>query len=292
MHVLKKTLLRFSHLQLVESSSFTKELFCKTDQIWGKESDLKMSLWLFVLFQVLCLDKSPSSASDPAPSSVQVRKSSSSNPMPQPSVSSDPPKPPSSTSEIPRSATVSAQDMLKRQKQEEPLKSAASIDLVQGVGGKGGGVGKGLAETGRSTSNLAISGSQLYLAGGKEPTPSIASDISNPYAAQELQHRLQQLQKYLSLDLFISTPPDRFWLAYSCRIHSLDWLTPRLYLRSGSGPSHFPLGEIQLTLRHSSQRNKLIVVVHGCRYSLFWKTAWVSGHVLVLTRYFTFTGTW
>lgn len=79
------------------------------------------------------------------------------------------------------------------------MKSAASMDLVQGVAGKGGGVGgggKSLAETGRSTSNLAISGSQLYLAGGKEPTPSIASDISNPYAAQELQQRLQQLQKY------------------------------------------------------------------------------------------------
>uniref|UniRef100_A0A3B4XC50 Extended synaptotagmin 2 n=1 Tax=Seriola lalandi dorsalis TaxID=1841481 RepID=A0A3B4XC50_SERLL len=80
----------------------------------------------------------------------------------------------------------------------------------------------------RSTSNLAISGSQQYLAGGKEPTPSIASDISNPYATQELQQRLHQLQ-------------------------------------NGSGPSHFPLGEVQLTVRHSSQRNKLIVVVHGCR---------------------------
>lgn len=39
-----------------------------------------------------------------------------------------------------------------------------------------------------------------------------------------------------------------------------------LALCSGSGPSHFPLGEIQLTVRHSSQRNKLIVVVHACRY--------------------------
>lgn len=61
--------------------------------------------------------------------------------------------------------------------------------------GPGGG-GRGLADTGRSTSNLAISGSQQHLAGGKEPTPSIASDISYPYAAQELQQRLQQLQKY------------------------------------------------------------------------------------------------
>uniref|UniRef100_A0A673AUL2 Extended synaptotagmin-like protein 2b n=1 Tax=Sphaeramia orbicularis TaxID=375764 RepID=A0A673AUL2_9TELE len=33
----------------------------------------------------------------------------------------------------------------------------------------------------------------------------------------------------------------------------------------GSAPSQYPLGEIQLTVRHSSQRNKLIVVVHSCR---------------------------
>uniref|UniRef100_A0A3Q1FWC6 Extended synaptotagmin-like protein 2a n=1 Tax=Acanthochromis polyacanthus TaxID=80966 RepID=A0A3Q1FWC6_9TELE len=154
---------------------------------------------------------------------LQVRKSSSSNPTPRPSVSSDSPKPPSSTSDIPRSASVSAQDLLNRRREaEESARSAGSTDF--GSGGRG----QSLAETGRSTSNLAISGSQQYLAGGKEPTPSIASDISNPYAAQELQHRLQQLQ-------------------------------------NGSGPSHFPLGEVQLTVRHSSQRNKLIVVVHACR---------------------------
>uniref|UniRef100_A0A8C5BSU2 Extended synaptotagmin-like protein 2a n=1 Tax=Gadus morhua TaxID=8049 RepID=A0A8C5BSU2_GADMO len=101
-------------------------------------------------------------------------------------------------------------------------------------GGKGTasrrGAGRGLGEAGRSSSNLAISGSHLYLAGGaggKEPTPSIASDISNPYAEQELRQRLHQL------------------------------------LPNGSGPP--PLGEIQLTVRHSSQRNKLVVVVHSCR---------------------------
>uniref|UniRef100_A0A8C9XIQ9 Extended synaptotagmin 2 n=1 Tax=Sander lucioperca TaxID=283035 RepID=A0A8C9XIQ9_SANLU len=108
---------------------------------------------------------------------------------------------------------------------DDPFRSPGSTDLGQG-GARGG--GRGLAETGRSTSNLAISGSQQYLVGGKEPTPSIASDISNPFAAQELQQRLQQLQ-------------------------------------NGSGPSHSQLGEIQLTVRHSSQRNKLMVVVHGCR---------------------------
>ncbi|XP_070701426.1 extended synaptotagmin-2-A isoform X2 [Pempheris klunzingeri] len=186
----------------------------------GPSCSLKMKMAL----RVLCLDKNTSSSSDSAQSSVQVRRKSSSNATPRPSVSSDSPKPPSCTSDIPRSASVSAQDLLNRRREaDDPFRSPGSTDL-----GQGGGGGHGLAESGRSTSNLAISGSQQYLAGGKEPTPSIASDISNPYAAQELQLRLQQLQ-------------------------------------NGSGPSHFPLGEIQLTVRHSSQRNKLIVVVHACR---------------------------
>ncbi|XP_070775034.1 extended synaptotagmin-2-like isoform X2 [Enoplosus armatus] len=187
----------------------------------GPSCTLKMKMAL----RVLCLEKSTSSSSDSNPSSVQVRKASSSNPTPRPSVSSDSPKPPSSTSNIPRSSSVSAQDLLNRRRDgDETFRPPGSTDL--GLGGGGG--GHGLAETGRSTSNLAISGSQQYLAGSKEPTPSIASDISNPYAAQELQLRLQQLQ-------------------------------------NGSGPSYFPLGEVQLTVRHSSQRNKLIVVVHACR---------------------------
>ncbi|XP_023281961.1 extended synaptotagmin-2-like isoform X3 [Seriola lalandi dorsalis] len=189
----------------------------------GPSCTVKMKMAL----RVLCLDKDTSSSSNSTPSSVQVRKSDSSS-TPRASVSSDSPKPPSSTSDTPRSASVSAQDPLNRRREaEEPVRSPGSTDLGQGGGGGGGG-GQSLAETGRSTSNLAISGSQQYLAGGKEPTPSIASDISNPYATQELQQRLHQLQ-------------------------------------NGSGPSHFPLGEVQLTVRHSSQRNKLIVVVHGCR---------------------------
>uniref|UniRef100_A0A8C7XDZ5 Extended synaptotagmin-like protein 2b n=1 Tax=Oryzias sinensis TaxID=183150 RepID=A0A8C7XDZ5_9TELE len=80
-----------------------------------------------------------------------------------------------------------------------------------------------------STSNLStcISGSQKLLR-HKESTPSLASDISLPIATLELQQRLRQLQ-------------------------------------NGSGLGQFPLGEVQLTVRHSSQRNKLIVVVHACR---------------------------
>uniref|UniRef100_A0A8D3DI94 Extended synaptotagmin-2-like n=1 Tax=Scophthalmus maximus TaxID=52904 RepID=A0A8D3DI94_SCOMX len=154
---------------------------------------------------------------------VRVRKGSNASQQ-QPS---DSPRPHPSTPDIPGSGSgsVSAQDLLnQRREADQYVRSPGSTDL--GQGGRGG--GRSLADSGRSSSNLAISGSQQYLAGGKEPTPSIASDISNPYATQELQQRLQQLQ-------------------------------------NGSGPSHFPLGEVQLTVRHSSQRNKLIVVVHGCR---------------------------
>ncbi|CAB1349466.1 unnamed protein product, partial [Coregonus sp. 'balchen'] len=75
----------------------------------------------------------------------------------------------------------------------------------------------------RSTSNLSttISNSQKHLP-HKDSMASLASDISLPFATQELQQRLRQLQ-------------------------------------NGSAPSPYPLGEIQLTVRHSSQRNKLIV---------------------------------
>ncbi|XP_043960273.1 extended synaptotagmin-2 isoform X4 [Gambusia affinis] len=81
----------------------------------------------------------------------------------------------------------------------------------------------------RSTPNLStsMSSSQKYLP-HKESTPSLASDISLPIATLELQQRLHQLQ-------------------------------------NGSASSQYPLGKIQLTVRHSSQRNKLVVVVHSCQ---------------------------
>ncbi|XP_061660535.1 extended synaptotagmin-2-A isoform X1 [Syngnathoides biaculeatus] len=81
----------------------------------------------------------------------------------------------------------------------------------------------------RSASSLCVSmsPSQKHLA-HKESTPSLVSDISLPFAALELQQRLRQLH-------------------------------------NGSSSSQFPLGEVHLTVRHSTQRNKLIAVVHACR---------------------------
>ncbi|XP_024922095.1 extended synaptotagmin-2 isoform X2 [Cynoglossus semilaevis] len=215
--------LPLSHLLEAEGMTLHQRFPLKNS---GPSCTIKMKMALRVLSQ---LQEPPSSASISSnPPSVQTGKTNSSD--------FDSTKTPSATAgrdDIPRSASVSAQDLLKRHKDgAEALRSPGSTDLRQGGGAAGGGGGGGgganLAEFGKSASSMALSDSQQPLSAGKEPTPSIASDISNPYATQELQQRLQLLQ-------------------------------------NGSGPAYFPLGEIQLTVRHSSQRNKLIVVVHSCR---------------------------
>ncbi|KAI2662524.1 Extended synaptotagmin-2 [Labeo rohita] len=99
-------------------------------------------------------------------------------------------------------------------------------DTPQGKRGSDGSPVR-LAETRRSVSSLEISSSHKHQS-HRDSTPSLASDISLPSATLELHQRLQQLQ-------------------------------------NGFGLSQYPLGEVQLTIRHSSQRNKLIVVVHACR---------------------------
>ncbi|MEE6467245.1 hypothetical protein FKM82_007173 [Ascaphus truei] len=84
-----------------------------------------------------------------------------------------------------------------------------------------------LNKSSSSLSGSSFSFSPSHLT-AKEPTPSIASDISLPIASQELRQRVRQLQ-------------------------------------NGSTMAQSPLGQIHLTIRHSSQRNKLMVVVHSCR---------------------------
>uniref|UniRef100_A0A8B9HCI1 Extended synaptotagmin-2 n=1 Tax=Astyanax mexicanus TaxID=7994 RepID=A0A8B9HCI1_ASTMX len=165
----------------------------------GPSATLKMKMAL----RILSLEKS--SSPPDLPSSVQAPSQLPSQ-IPSQPPSQSPPQPPS----VP-----------------EPLKSVPEhMALVEPVSNSTPSEDSPsrLADTGRSTSNLAISGSRLNL-NNKEPTPSIASDISNPCATEELQQRLKH----------------------------------------GSSLSHCPLGQIQLTIRHSSQRNKLIVVVHCCR---------------------------
>uniref|UniRef100_A0A8B9HE88 Extended synaptotagmin-2 n=1 Tax=Astyanax mexicanus TaxID=7994 RepID=A0A8B9HE88_ASTMX len=141
--------------------------------------------------------------------------------------SSSPPDLPSSVQVRNRSSSIAPQTPNSSALQNSSNSSTTPKPTASGVAPKPPSQAPRLADTGRSTSNLAISGSRLNL-NNKEPTPSIASDISNPCATEELQQRLKQLE-------------------------------------NGSSLSHCPLGQIQLTIRHSSQRNKLIVVVHCCR---------------------------
>ncbi|XP_016150695.1 extended synaptotagmin-2 isoform X3 [Sinocyclocheilus grahami] len=170
----------------------------------GPGSTLKMKMAL----RILSMDKL---AVSDQPSSVQIRRPSETpNPSPQrPNV----PEP------IPASKTQQPTPAPRTQPSPrvEPLIDSRPLEDSP----------TRLAKSGWSTSNLAISGSELHL-NSKEPTPSIASDISNPSTAQELQKTIHRLQ-------------------------------------NGASPGFAPLGEIQLTIRHSPQRNKLIVVVHGCR---------------------------
>uniref|UniRef100_A0A3Q1HIE6 Uncharacterized protein n=1 Tax=Anabas testudineus TaxID=64144 RepID=A0A3Q1HIE6_ANATE len=162
----------------------------------GPSSTIKLKMAL----RILSLEKEVSS-DQPSSSSVQVRKSSvpqtTTAPSQRPSASDSPLPPP----------PIDASTLSLQHRDGEPY-SASPL---------------------HSTSNLStcMSTSQKHLP-HKESTPSLASDISLPFATLELQQRLRQLQ-------------------------------------NGSAPSQYPLGEVQLTVRHSSQRNKLIVVVHACR---------------------------
>ncbi|XP_057189431.1 extended synaptotagmin-2 isoform X2 [Triplophysa rosa] len=183
----------------------------------GPGATLKMKMAL----RVFCSEKLtvPDPSSSVQSSSAQVRRPSASvgpNSSPhQPAVANPAPTPTSQLTPTARTPTPRTQPPT-----PTPSGREQQTDLLEDSPFR-------LNKSGRSASNLAISGSQLQL-NSKEPTPSIASDISNPSATLELQRTIQQLQ-------------------------------------NGSTPGFAPLGEIQLTIRHSSQRNKLIVVVHACR---------------------------
>lgn len=144
------------------------------------------------VFQILSLEKS--SVSD-QPSSVQVRSRSSSV-IPSASNSSLAQNASSSKNTPKTSGSDNSSKPLSQLPQVSEHESVPDLQVL------GESVSSTrledspvrLAEKGRSTSNLAISGSQMNL-NNKEPTPSIASDISHPYASQELHHRLKELQK-------------------------------------------------------------------------------------------------
>ncbi|XP_068604284.1 extended synaptotagmin-2-B [Brachionichthys hirsutus] len=167
-----------------------------------KNSGPSSSIKLKMALRILSLEKQTSSDQ---PSSVLVKKSCAPQPAVAPgqrrSVSDSPLIPPTP----PQPAHASA--LALHQKDGEPYAASPPCSA--------------------SSLSICMSSSQKHLP-HKESTPSLASDISLPFASLELQQRLSHLQ-------------------------------------NGSASSQYPLGEVQLTIRHSSQRNKLIVVVHACR---------------------------
>uniref|UniRef100_A0A673XH77 Extended synaptotagmin 2 n=1 Tax=Salmo trutta TaxID=8032 RepID=A0A673XH77_SALTR len=191
-----------SGLLVEEDMTLTQQFSLRNS---GPSSTLKLKLAL----RVLCLEKQ-TSASDQL-SSVRVRKASVVNPtVPSQRLSaSESPLPPAYTTPTPPMEASTHSLHRREERKEEPYGGSPIRSTPI-----------------RSTSNLSttISNSQKHLP-HKDSMASLASDISLPFATQELQQRL----------------------------------------RHGSAPSPYPLGEIQLTVRHSSQRNKLIVVVHACR---------------------------
>ncbi|CDQ62641.1 unnamed protein product [Oncorhynchus mykiss] len=162
--------LPLAHLLEAEDMTLHQRFDLKSS---GTNSTIKMKMAL----RVLCQEKLTGSDQT---SSVQVRKTSTSNPIPVKSPPVAEPPNPVPISDLSHSVAASTQDLHRRGGGGEPY--------------SGGPVGIGLADAGRSTSNLAISGSHKHLAHFGS-TVSIASDISNPYATQELQQRLNELQK-------------------------------------------------------------------------------------------------
>ncbi|XP_077365537.1 extended synaptotagmin-2 isoform X2 [Festucalex cinctus] len=202
----EKTKCTLGNLTVPLSGLLAEEDMTLTQGFPLKNSGPSSSIRLKMALRILSLEKQVSSDQ---PSSVRVRKSS----LPQPSAStrastSDSPRPHSPTPPPPPPPPPAhASSLMLHHRDGEPY---AASPL-------------------RSVSSLCvgISASQKHLA-HNESTPSLASDISLPFASLELQQRLRQLH-------------------------------------NGSTSSQFPLGEVHLTVRHSAQRNKLIVVVHACR---------------------------
>ncbi|XP_043546626.1 extended synaptotagmin-2-A isoform X3 [Chiloscyllium plagiosum] len=177
----------------------------------GPSSTLKMKIML----RILGLEKRDKT---PNGSSAQLKK--------QPSHSKDNRKPASKVPLVPPSEsskpspTAPAVDSIKKPEKMDRLENYSTASLSPQRPAN-------LQQTASANASSSQTGSPSHLS-AKEPTPSIASDVSLPFATQELHQRLRQLQ-------------------------------------NGTTLGQSPLGQIQLTLRHSSQRNKLIVIVHACR---------------------------
>ncbi|XP_041040007.1 extended synaptotagmin-2 isoform X3 [Carcharodon carcharias] len=196
--------------QLLEAEGLTMDQRFQLNNS-GPSSTIKMKIML----RILSLEKQEKT---PDRSSAQVKK--------QPSHSKDARKPASKVQLVPPTESnkpalaVPAADSTKKLEKTDKVENYSTASQSPQRPSS-------LQQAPSANTISSQTGSPSHLS-AKEPTPSIASDVSLPFATQELHQRLRQLQ-------------------------------------NGTTLGQSPLGQIQLTLRHSSQRNKLIVVVHACR---------------------------
>ncbi|XP_078088771.1 extended synaptotagmin-2-like isoform X4 [Mustelus asterias] len=195
--------------QLLEAENLTMDQRCQLNNS-GPSSTLKLKMMLRIL-AIEKLDK-PSDRS-----SAQLKKPSSHSKDGRKPVSKMQQGPPTELNKS-TPAAPTADGTNKPEKTDKVETSTASQNPQSP---------SNLQQAPSANSSSSQTGSPSHLS-AKEPTPSIASDVSLPFATQELHQRLRQLQ-------------------------------------NGTTFGQSPLGQIQLTIRHSSQRNKLIVVVHACR---------------------------
>lgn len=192
--------------QLLQAEQLTiNERFPLTNS--GPTSTLKMKIML----RILAVEKQDKATGH---SSIQLKKQSS-----QGKDGSRSNQPVVSTESNKGAPAVPAADSVKKVEKVDKAETSASTLSPQRS--------TSFPPTSMANVTSSVTSSPSHLA-AKESTPSIASDVSLPFATQELHQRLRQLQ-------------------------------------NGTTLGQSPLGQIQLTVRHSSQRNKLIVVVHACR---------------------------
>uniref|UniRef100_A0A8C6ZL99 Extended synaptotagmin 2 n=1 Tax=Nothoprocta perdicaria TaxID=30464 RepID=A0A8C6ZL99_NOTPE len=195
--------------QLLESEDLTMH-----QRFHLSNSGPNSTIYMKIALRVLCLEKQARSPDHQH--SAQVKRPSLSKDARKSSFKPQVPVPPPADSNKPVPASPGTDSDKKTDGAEKSQPPSASpqwpTDLSR-------------SSSSLHASNFNYSPSHLSV---KEPTPSIASDISLPIATQELRQRLRQLE-------------------------------------NGTTLGQSPLGQIQLTIRHSSQRNKLIVVVHSCR---------------------------
>ncbi|XP_062850579.1 extended synaptotagmin-2 [Trichomycterus rosablanca] len=216
------------NVQVALARLLASEDLTLTQQFHLKNSGPNSSLKLKLVLRILCLEKEVASSQ---PSSIQIRRTSQCVPTSQrqeaTSQSTAPTPPPTTTAHSTPSSSPAHTEVTWRGKRgsEGSPVSLAQVETHRDSTRRDS-TPSNSSRRGSTRRDSTRPGSTKRESTHRDSMQSLASDTSMPAASLELQQRLAQLQ---------------------------------------NGCTSCPLGEVQLTVRHSSPRNKLIVVVHACR---------------------------